>query len=66
MMDFVANLLILEDFDALLAYLLPDERDQITYDPTKPKFKLQDLTDAQSKVFFRFPKADIQAQCNAS
>ena len=48
---------------AAMLLMLPEESDT-TYDPTKPKFSMDSLTDAQCLEYFRFKKADITRLTN--
>ena len=46
------------DGEDLLLFLLPGVQES-TYDATKPKFNLQDYSNAQCRAYFRFDKQDI-------
>jgi hypothetical protein len=59
MMELVENLLLAdENVNDIIPLLLPEER-EVTYDPTKKKFLIDDYTSAQCRAFFRFEKGDI-------
>lgn len=60
------DLLFIRRFPALYAIMegLPDTR-PTTYDPDRPKFNLDEFSEGQCKVFFRFYKEDIELLANA-
>jgi hypothetical protein len=63
--DLELLLLADEEPENVLLFLLADENNATTYDRTKPKATLDDFTDAQCKVFFRFYKRDIHRLAEA-
>ena len=65
LMEIIEILLLAgENVDELLPFLFPDASES-TYDPTRPPFDLENYTDAQCKVYFRFYKNDIHRLARA-